>query len=76
MKTAEDETSLDLSYNDEPQCPYCGYVDTEFSAQGYMFPDSDGAERWDKCQDCDKDYKIVGNIEITYDTYRKLESAV
>ena len=72
-KQPEDETTLDLSCNSDPVCPYCFEVDTDFSSQAYAFPRDDGDERWEECPSCAKEYQIVGNIDITYTSYKKLE---
>jgi DNA-directed RNA polymerase subunit RPC12/RpoP len=69
MKEPEEETSLELSYNDDPVCPYCKYRDEEFEMDSGSFPKQDGEFLFVDCQNCGKEYQIIGHIELSYSTY-------
>lgn len=57
----------ELWHNAEPKCPYCGhdnYVEAE------DLPSHDGDELDIECSNCEKEFKIVMNIEVTFYSYK------
>ena len=55
----------DLSYNRDPVCPHCGYI---MQDAWELHFDRDGDETEVECYRCDKKYKIIFNLEVTYST--------
>lgn len=60
-----DDERIDLSYNDEAKCPYCGFDDYDC----WELDIDDGAECTTGCPSCGKEYGVMRNIEITYTTW-------
>lgn len=57
---------LDLKYNQEAICPYCGHEQHD----SWEFNLKDGDSDITTCANCDHDFKVIGNVEITYSTER------
>ncbi len=55
---------IDLLYNNDIVCPYCGNRDD----QGYEQQLGDGDTTEDNCPACDKTYRITVCIDVTYST--------
>lgn len=53
----------DLSYNEYAKCPYCGYEDID------SFELNCDNEEIVNCPNCQKEYVVIRNIEITYSTW-------
>ena len=67
-------SELNLKYNREPICPYCG--NTYHDAwEIWSASDGDGATEEVDC-DCGKSYVIELNIDITYSTYKKEKTKI
>jgi uncharacterized Zn-finger protein len=63
---------IDLSFNAEAVCPYCGYVE-ENSLEIFHYDDGDGAKTEHTCDNCDEEYDVTLNIEHTFTTRKKEE---
>lgn len=59
------DKDLDLSYNSEAKCPYCGFEDYDSWELGI----DEDCECVTSCPSCGKDYGVMKNIEITYSTW-------
>lgn len=59
------DKDLDLSYNSEAKCPYCGFEDYDSWELGI----DEGCECVTACPSCGKDYGVMRHIEITYSTW-------
>ena len=68
---AEGSTTLELTANDNPKCPYCLHSDDDFHSDGLEFPTEDGAEMWHDCPNCSEKYQIVGHISVDFTTYKR-----
>jgi len=55
---------LRLRFNPHPVCPHCGHVDHD--AWEHDFGSRDAIET--DCDACEKPYRIVRHVEVTYST--------
>jgi len=70
MTLADEEgTTLELSYNQDPVCPYCGYKDEEFICDHGSWPKQTEDALESECPKCSRAYVIEGIIEINYTSY-------
>ncbi|MFH2143074.1 MAG: hypothetical protein ABIJ97_11660 [Bacteroidota bacterium] len=59
----------DTDYTDEIICPYCG---CKFMDSWKISADmSDGETVITSCQECDKEFNVLVNIDISYTTWEK-----
>lgn len=58
--------NLDLKYNKEAVCPYCGDVQSETYE---AFSRDIEEETTMDCAECGKEFIVIGHKEITYNTY-------
>jgi uncharacterized Zn-finger protein len=58
---------LNLKYNREPVCPYCGDILTDAWEMNLR----DGESEDVTCGNCDEEFKVTCSIDVTYDTEKK-----
>jgi len=56
---------IDTDYTREAVCPYCGW---ENSDSWELRLDGDGDSTTIKCGECEKEFKVYLNLEVTYST--------
>jgi len=61
---------FELVRNAEVVCPYCGYVDTD-SWEIFEYDDVDGAKTEYTCNECEKEFVIILNVEYSFTSERK-----
>lgn len=59
-------SGIDYWHNKAPKCPHCNYELEDAWDYGLDF-DQD-AENEITCPECDKDYKAITHIEVTFST--------
>lgn len=59
------DKDLDLSYNSEAKCPYCGFDDYD----SWELNIDEGVDETTYCPSCGKKYGVMRHIEITYSTW-------
>ncbi len=64
------EKEFDTRYTDSPVCPYCGIVFEDYISD--MKAGKGDGDRWEEhCDECDKDFIITLDVEVTFCTEEK-----
>lgn len=61
---------FELSRNKEAVCPYCGNVNSD-SWEIFECEDQDGAETEHICENCEREYNAVLNVEYSITTSKR-----
>lgn len=63
-----DPDPVDLKFNEQPVCPYCGYIRQDAWEINFGSNLFDG-EAGIYCGECGKEYRVCREVEVTYSTY-------